>query len=175
MSWKGMNEEMRLNPHCQWCERRVFRDVEMSGLPYPAQATIDHVKCKQECDTKAEYSAAKNKVLACYACNQRRNAQFMQSPQARIYPAWMRPKSEPMIVAPAVAPRRTLIKTGEVENKQSKRHVIHAPTQHPKTESAFRASILIETSVGIPMPIGYIRQDGSLHLYGRLSKIGIWR
>lgn len=42
----------------------------------PKRKTIDHVKCKEECVSRAEWAASANKVFACYECNQYRNSKF---------------------------------------------------------------------------------------------------
>ncbi len=61
----------RTDPHCHWC--KVLTLFDCYGKPRVLLATIDHVKCKEQCKTWAEYIHPTNKVLACYGCNQRRN------------------------------------------------------------------------------------------------------
>lgn len=75
---------------CHWCGRETWlghgtRRPEMTK--YQA-ATVDHVKCRAESATHAEYISRENKVLACYLCNQQRNEIFMASnPSAKC--AWV--------------------------------------------------------------------------------------
>lgn len=59
---------------CHWCSAETW--LNRFRVAKALHATVDHVKCKEECATHAEYIAKENKVLACYACNQRRNAEF---------------------------------------------------------------------------------------------------
>ncbi len=60
-----------INPSCHWCKQ----PVKMYGTLLPGEslppdsATIDHVKSKPE----RGFSGHTEKVLACHACNHRRN------------------------------------------------------------------------------------------------------
>ncbi len=58
------------DPHCHWCRVKTHRFV---GVEDDTLGTLDHVKSRPECRTYDEYTAPGNKVLACAACNSRRN------------------------------------------------------------------------------------------------------
>lgn len=66
------------DPHCHWCGCDVFEFVGILRSS-PFQATVDHIKCRLECATTEEHRADSNKVLACYACNQKRNDAFHET------------------------------------------------------------------------------------------------
>jgi hypothetical protein len=76
------------DPHCHWCGKETTLKTCLSGL-LPLSATVDHVKCKQQCLTRKEYNAVKNKVLACHRCNGQRNDDFLKTDEAKIKPTWM--------------------------------------------------------------------------------------
>lgn len=64
---------------CHWCKIPVVRHP----TPIPNQRTKDHIKCRAQCRSRAEWMHPSNRVIACYACNQRRNQEFMATHCAR--------------------------------------------------------------------------------------------
>lgn len=75
MSYATLRDRLfREDPHCHWC--RALTVLSAYGKPKTSLATIDHIKCREEAQSHAEYIHPSNKVLACYDCNQKRNHSF---------------------------------------------------------------------------------------------------
>jgi len=67
--------------HCYWCARTTIA-YDSRNPTHPLGATCDHVRSRPECMTKAEYNHRRNKVLACYECNQRRSNEWLKKYQS---------------------------------------------------------------------------------------------
>lgn len=70
MKWRYIKSN-----RCYWCKSEVFPSGQV-GIAHPKCATIDHLRSKPECTSKAEYVNRRNKVTACYECNQRRGQEW---------------------------------------------------------------------------------------------------
>lgn len=66
-----------INPRCHWCGV-----VTVPGKGGGERlTTLDHIKGFHECGRNiAEWDAKENKVIACYACNNRRSAHQHPAP-----------------------------------------------------------------------------------------------
>lgn len=64
-----------LSPFCAWCGEEVHEDGPMDET----RSTLDHVLCRAQCQTVAEYRADSNTRLSCNRCNQARNVAFVLS------------------------------------------------------------------------------------------------
>lgn len=67
--------------NCYWCRRNVV-PFNTNNQTAPLGATIDHVRGRPECTGFSEWNNRKNKVLACYECNQRRSKEWSDKFQA---------------------------------------------------------------------------------------------
>ncbi len=67
------------DPRCHWCKRVTILKAFQRAGPDEASliATEDHIRCRAECSTRAEWDAPENRVLACHECNQRRGAEWV--------------------------------------------------------------------------------------------------
>lgn len=72
---------------CYWCSCTMFSAKDVGSMA-PNCRTLDHIKCKAECRDRGEYVNQKNKVWACYACNQERNRLFMLANPEQDRPSW---------------------------------------------------------------------------------------
>lgn len=59
---------------CYWCRRTLL--PSMGRNQHPLSATIDHVRSRPECMNHQEYTDPRNKVGACFECNQRRGEEW---------------------------------------------------------------------------------------------------
>lgn len=73
----------KINPHCHWCgvktELVEFCTHSKFRVGRGKFATVDHIKSRCEAASLEEYSSRANQVLACHACNQRRNNEFQKT------------------------------------------------------------------------------------------------
>lgn len=60
---------------CYWCGTETFAPKKV-GESHPKCATVDHIRSKPECISGKEYNHPRNKVNACYECNQRRSREW---------------------------------------------------------------------------------------------------
>lgn len=70
-----MNASSLTGKPCYWCRRAML--LPMGKDQHPLSATVDHVRSRPECLNKSEYTHRKNKVPACFECNQRRSNEWM--------------------------------------------------------------------------------------------------
>ena len=66
----------KFDSRCYWCKSEVYECARV-GQKHPKLATVDHIRSKQECLTKKEYKSNRNQVLACQACNAKRNNKWI--------------------------------------------------------------------------------------------------
>lgn len=71
-----MNARDHTGKPCYWCRRTLL--PPMSHNHHALSATTDHVRSRPECTSKKEYIDPKNKVPACYECNQRRSREWVE-------------------------------------------------------------------------------------------------
>lgn len=62
--------------NCYWCGVETLASHKV-GPSHARCSTIDHLRSKPECVSRKEYEDGKNKVNACYACNQRRSHEWV--------------------------------------------------------------------------------------------------
>jgi hypothetical protein len=67
----------RFATRCYWCATETF-PAHVVHSTHPKLRTVDHIRSKPECMSAAEYKRDDNKVIACYACNQRRSLEWCQ-------------------------------------------------------------------------------------------------
>jgi hypothetical protein len=98
------NQLLEKDPHCHWCRVRVWINITERGERVPDDhATIDHIKSRWVAESTEEYVAMSNLVLACTACNSRRNLEELRSvsPPKIKNPVAPKPTAPPPADAPA--------------------------------------------------------------------------